>query len=136
MRCTLFSRVSDNLSTSRTKTGMKFFTFSRILFQVYGILPLDGNDFNRFKCLEYFRIVLLPLPTFLTAIAQLAFFVINIRDLGKATVALYCGYGFLNAILGYFLAIYHRRHFFNLLNDVQNTVDRSKATSFYAGLCL
>lgn len=105
---------------------MENFSFSRKIFRVYGLLPLDGDNFGRFKCLEFLRVILLPLPSFLMGIAQLAYFVVNIRDLGKATVALYCGFGFLNAIFGYSLAIYHRRKFLKLINDMQATVDRSK----------
>lgn len=109
---------------------MKSLSFSRNVFRFSGILPLDGVDFNRFKCLDILRIILLPLPVFLTGIAQLAYFVINIRDLGKATVALYCGYGFLNVMLSYLLAIYNRRMFLNLLNDMQKTIDQSKMRMF------
>lgn len=105
---------------------MKVLSFSRKVFRVYGLVPLDDVDFDRFKYLEILRINLLPFPSFLMGIAQLAYFVVNIRDLGKATVALYCGFGFLNAIFGYALAIYHRRQFLNLLNDVQATVDGSE----------
>lgn len=104
---------------------MKILSFSKKIFRGYGILPLDGADFDRFKLLENLRVILLPFPSFLMGIAQLAYFVVNIRDLGKATVALYCGFGFLNSILGYLLAVYHRRKFLALLNDMQATVDQS-----------
>lgn len=114
------------------KYGMKILNFSRKVFRCYGLLPLDGEDFDRFKWLEYFRIVLLPFPSFLMGIAQLAYFVVNIRDLGKATVALYCGFGFMNSIFGYSVAIYHRRNFLKLLNDMQTTTDQSKTRTFFA----
>lgn len=117
-------------STRSEQNEMESFSFNRKVFRVYGVLPLDGGDFGRFKCLEFLRVILLPLPSFLMAIAQLAYFVVNIRDLGKATVALYCGFGFLNAIFGYSLAIYHRRKFLKLINDMQATVDRSKIQIF------
>lgn len=110
---------------------MKILSFSRKVFRCYGLLPLDGKDFDRFKWLEYFRDVLLPFPSFLLGIAQLAYFVVNIRDLGKATVALYCGFGFMNSIFGYSVAIYYRRIFLKLLDDVQTTVDQSKTRTFF-----
>lgn len=105
---------------------MKIFNLSRKIFRGYGLLPLDDIDFDRFRSLEYLRIILLPFASFLMGIAQLAYFVVNIRDLGKATVALYCGFGFLNSIFGYALAIYKRRQFLELLNDMQATIDQSK----------
>lgn len=114
------------------KYEMKILSFSRRVFRCYGLLPLDGEDFDRFKWLEYFRVVLLPFASFLMGIAQLAYFVVNFRDLGKATVALYCGFGFMNSIFGYSVAIYHRRNFLKLLEDMQTTVDQSKTWTFLA----
>lgn len=113
-------------SSSNKELKMRIFNFSRKVFRVYGLLPLDGDNFDRFKCLELLRVILLPFPTFLMGVAQLAYFFVNIRDLGKATVALYCGFGFLNSVLGYELAIYQRRKFLNLLNDMQAMVKQSK----------
>lgn len=105
---------------------MKLLQYPQLVFRIFGVLPLNGVDFNTHKCAEIFRMCLFPVPTFVTCFAMFAFFLIHIADIGKSTDALFAAIGFLNAALIYSMLMYKKRELLGLVNDLQILLDRSK----------
>lgn len=102
------------------------------MFRIFGILPLNGVDFNSHKCLEILRMCLLPVPTYMTGFTFVAYSVINISEVVKVTDALFGAMGFLNAALIYTLLMYRKQQLLDLMNDLQILLDQSKAKKLFA----
>lgn len=108
------------------KVTMKLLQYPQLMFRIFGILPLNGVDFNTYKCVEILRMCLFPVPTFVTCFTMFAFFLIHILDIGKSTDALFAVIGFLNAALIYSMLMYNKRELLGLMNELQILLDRSK----------
>lgn len=105
---------------------MKLLQYPQLVFRIFGVLPLNGVDFNTYKCVEIFRMCMFPVPTLVTCFTMFAFFLIHILDIGKSTDALFAIIGFLNAALIYSMLMYNKRELLDLMNDLQILLDRSK----------
>lgn len=111
---------------------MLLLQYPQLMFRVFGILPLDGVDFNTHKCLEILRMCLLPVPTYVTGITFVAYSVINFSEVVKVTDALFGAMGFMNAALIYTLLMYRKQQLLDLMNDLQILLDQSKAKNYWS----
>lgn len=138
--CNIRSSINWNLvagdvcsSYKKVKSGqilqarMKLLQYPQIVFRIFGILPLDGVDFNTYRCFEILRMCLFPVPNFVTCVTMFAFFLIHTLDIGKSTDALFAGIGFLNAVLIYSMLMYNKRELLALMNNLQALLDQSKS---------
>lgn len=105
---------------------MKLLQYPQLVFRIFGLLPLNGVDFESYKYLEILRMWLFPVPTYWTSFTLFAYFFVNILDIAKATVALFTLIGFANAAIIYTFLLYEKRKVFALINDLQILLDQSE----------
>lgn len=106
---------------------MKLLEYQQIVFRIFGLMPLDGINFNTHKLFEIFRMCLFPMPIFMMCSSMIAFFCIHIVNIGKSTDALFAGIGSFDAALIYSTLMYRKRELFGLMIDSQILLDRSKS---------
>lgn len=109
---------------------MKLLQYPQHLFRIFGILPLDGINFNTNKWLEIFRMCLFPVPTYGMSLTFLAYFVIHIVEIGNATEAMFALIGFFNAALIYSMLMYKKQILLGFMNDLQALLDQRKANHY------
>lgn len=130
--CCAISLFSLALNWLQVKVKMKILNYIMIYFRIFGFMPIDGKDFNRFKFFEFIRSYSSVLFPVATCVMFSSYMALNMNLLRRFTFALYVFCGYMNGASIFLIIVQKRQILQKIFCEIQILTNQSNFLNFFS----